>query len=99
MVGLELTRWGWQMSNWAQKHMGKVGCTRIDAVGSQTSDRAQERMVEVGEWQMSIWAQKGTVGMVDERSGSKGHSQGWETSVRAQIDMVELKVRNKAKAE
>ena len=40
---------------------------------------------------MSVQARKGTVGMVDERSGSKGHGQGWETSVRAQIDMVKLK--------
>ena len=49
MVGLELTQWGWQMSDRAQKHMGKVGCARIDAVGSQTSDRARECMVEVGD--------------------------------------------------
>ena len=42
------------------------GCARIDTVG----------------WQMSIWARKGMVGVVDEQSGSKGHGQGWETSVQ-----------------
>ena len=42
------------MSDQAQKHMGKVGCARIDAVGSQMSNWARERMVEVGDEQLHL---------------------------------------------
>ena len=81
-VALELTRWGRRRAIGLESAWWRwktSGCARIDTV----------------EWQMSVRARKGTVGMVDEQLGSKGHGQGWETSVQAQIDMVELKGRKK----